>query len=212
MTEHLVNSKMPRTQEQLDKIKEQTKAKILEAAVKLFSVKGYHGTSISDIAKEAGVSKGLAYNYFSSKENMLEAIFSEMMESMFDVIKEMEGTNDPYVKLELLINNSFEYAKSRQEEWRLYMRIMFQPDIVTTGMGMTTEVMAELFATFEKIFRKIGFKNAAVEAKIFSATIDGLMLYYLIDPDNFPIDKVKRLLMKKYSKPEINKYLGITEE
>ncbi len=203
---------MPRTQDQLDKIKEQTRTKILDAAMKLFSVKGYHGTSINDIAKEAGVSKGLAYNYFTSKENLLEAIFKRMMDSIFDAMKEMEQTEDPYEKLELVISNSFEYARQRQEEWRLYMRIMFQPDAVSATMGITAEVMSGLFETFEKIFGKMGIKNAAIEAKIFSATIDGLMLYYLMDPDYFPIDKVKRTLLKKYSKAGIQKQFGITEE
>lgn len=203
---------MPRTQEQLEKIKEQTRSKIIDAAIKLFSQNGYHGTSINEIAKEAGISKGLAYNYFTSKQHLLEAIFEEMMQSIMTALQGMDKTEDPYEKLRILIDNSFSYAKSNEEIWRLYMRIMFQPDVVTTGLGVSADLMNKLFEIFEKIFKAIGYKNARIEARLFSATIDGLMLYYLMDPSNFPLEKVKKLLMKKYSKAEIKRYLDITEE
>jgi TetR/AcrR family fatty acid metabolism transcriptional regulator len=50
---------------------------LVAAAVRAFARKGYHGCRISDIAEEAGVSHGLVYHYFSSKEEILETIFRE---------------------------------------------------------------------------------------------------------------------------------------
>ncbi len=50
---------------------------ILDAAVKLFSEKGYAGASIRDLAREIGVTEGLLYHYFSSKEQLLEACWKE---------------------------------------------------------------------------------------------------------------------------------------
>lgn len=46
------------------------KDKILQAALALFAEKGFHTTSVSQIAEAAGVSKGLTYNYFESKEKL----------------------------------------------------------------------------------------------------------------------------------------------
>ena len=66
---------MPRSKEQFEEIRKKTKENILNAALKLFAEKGYHGTSINDIAKAANISKGLAYNYFESKKQIIEAIF-----------------------------------------------------------------------------------------------------------------------------------------
>ena len=91
------------------------------------------------------------------------------------------------------------------------MRLMFQPDVINTTTGFTKQFMYQIFDSVERIMKKMGYKNAAAEARIFSATIDGLMLYYLMDPENFPLEKVKKLLMHKFSKEEIHKYLGITE-
>ncbi|MGZ4032480.1 MAG: TetR/AcrR family transcriptional regulator, partial [Tumebacillaceae bacterium] len=44
---------------------------IIKAAVKLFEQKGYHATSVQDIADEVGLQKGSLYHYISSKEDLL---------------------------------------------------------------------------------------------------------------------------------------------
>ena len=46
------------------------KQRILDAALEVFAQKSYHGASMSNIAKLAGVSKGLIYNYFTNKESI----------------------------------------------------------------------------------------------------------------------------------------------
>ena len=46
----------------------------MDAALELFVTYGYQGTTISQIAKKASVSKGLLYNYFKSKEELLHEI------------------------------------------------------------------------------------------------------------------------------------------
>ncbi|MFL5963940.1 MAG: TetR/AcrR family transcriptional regulator [Gaiellaceae bacterium] len=50
---------------------------LLEAAVRVFARKGFHGSRVGDIAEEAGVAHGLLYHYFRSKEEVLETIFRE---------------------------------------------------------------------------------------------------------------------------------------
>jgi len=50
---------------------------LLAAAVRVFARKGYHTCRVSDIAEEAGVSHGLVYHYFTSKDEVLETIFRE---------------------------------------------------------------------------------------------------------------------------------------
>jgi AcrR family transcriptional regulator len=50
---------------------------ILSAAVKAFAEKGFHGTRVADIAKEADIAYGLIYHYFKNKEEILNSIFHE---------------------------------------------------------------------------------------------------------------------------------------
>ena len=55
-----------------------TKMKIHDAAIRLFTTKGFHGTGIREIAREAGVSLGNLYNHHKNKEEMFSAIMDRL--------------------------------------------------------------------------------------------------------------------------------------
>ncbi|THA69248.1 TetR/AcrR family transcriptional regulator [Streptomyces sp. A0958] len=57
---------------------EQTRALILETALRLFRERGYHRTTMRAIAQEAGVSVGNAYYYFSSKEHLVQGFYDRL--------------------------------------------------------------------------------------------------------------------------------------
>jgi AcrR family transcriptional regulator len=61
----------PRTSEENERIKAQTRQRILEAGLKVFALRGYHAATIGEVAGEAGLSHGLVYHYFTSKEDIL---------------------------------------------------------------------------------------------------------------------------------------------
>jgi AcrR family transcriptional regulator len=53
-------------------------ARILDACLKVFGERGWYGTNMQEIAREAGVSKGLLYSYWPSTEQVLQAAFDRM--------------------------------------------------------------------------------------------------------------------------------------
>ncbi|MCI0571538.1 MAG: TetR family transcriptional regulator [Myxococcaceae bacterium] len=55
------------------------RARILQAAVKVFARKGYHGAKVSEIARKADVADGTIYLYFRNKEDVLVCLFDEVM-------------------------------------------------------------------------------------------------------------------------------------
>lgn len=59
-----------------------SKKAIVEAAVKLFSQKGFQETSVADIMNEADLGIGTFYNYFESKEEILKSLLSEIVEQI----------------------------------------------------------------------------------------------------------------------------------
>ncbi|MEW5774864.1 MAG: TetR/AcrR family transcriptional regulator [Thermodesulfobacteriota bacterium] len=59
------------------------RAAILAAATRLFAERGYDGAPVSEIAREAGVSEAAVFRLFSTKENLLAAIFREVRETFF---------------------------------------------------------------------------------------------------------------------------------
>jgi TetR/AcrR family transcriptional repressor of mexJK operon len=61
---------------------------ILDAAQKVFAKKGFHGTSIKDLAKAAGISPGLLYWYFKDKTDLLTSLLSERITEGFGSLAE----------------------------------------------------------------------------------------------------------------------------
>jgi AcrR family transcriptional regulator len=71
-------------------VQAERRRQILDAAVRTFARKGYHGCRVSDIATEAGVAYGLVYHYFGSKEALLDAIFRETWGAMLETVRSVE--------------------------------------------------------------------------------------------------------------------------
>jgi len=65
---------VPRTEETNQQIRDQRREQILQTAAGIFRRKGFASTKISDLAEVMGISQGLLYRYFSSKEDILAAL------------------------------------------------------------------------------------------------------------------------------------------
>lgn len=128
----------PKQQRSIEK-----KNKIIEAGFKLFCEKGYHNTNTAEIAKEAGVSTGIVYNYFNNKKDiLLEAIslYSETISApMFEEFKAINFPTDISKLLSHLIDNIIRehyIAKSAHEEM--------------IAMSYLDEDVREFFKTYEE--------------------------------------------------------------
>jgi len=190
----------PRSKKQFEKIRKSKKALILEKALELFANNGFHNTSMNMIASGAGISKGLIYNYFKSKEDLIKEIvfkgIDELILNIFDQNKDGVLTNEEFV---FFINESFDILKKKNEFWKLYFKIIMQPDVMKLVEGKLFELVSPLFVILEKYFKSKSIKNPEAEAKLFSATMDGVSLNYIVDPDNFPLDTIKDIIIEKYS-------------
>jgi AcrR family transcriptional regulator len=86
---------------------------ILDAAVRVFARQGFHSTRVADIADEAGVAYGLVYHYFSSKDEVLNELFTERWSLLLSAIDEADRSAEaPRDKLEAVaafIIDSYRY-------------------------------------------------------------------------------------------------------
>lgn len=64
----------------------ETKSRILAAAEKLFSEVGFDGANVDDIAKEAGVNKALIYYYFKNKDDILDTLFTSLIDGAKQIL------------------------------------------------------------------------------------------------------------------------------
>ena len=196
---------MPRTKAQFEEIRRKTKENILNSSIRLFAEKGYHGTSISDIAKSAKISKGLAYNYFESKQKIIEAILEQLFKEGEKVVEILDLVDDPYERIRLIIDYSFKYYEENEEMWMLYASFIFQPGILEEGKRLLTEFNQKYLHKLEEIFESLGFQNPKMELRFFGALLDGIGLDYFFDKVHFPLNDIKEFMLKRYSKDGIEK-------
>jgi len=119
----------PRTPKQFKEIREEKRTLIMDVALEHFAKEGYHKTTINHIAKHAGISKGLMYNYFESKEELLTEIIERSME---EIANYFDPDKDGYLseeEFELFIRKLFHLLREKLSFWRLFFQLLIQKDV-----------------------------------------------------------------------------------
>lgn len=80
------------------------KEKILKSALESFATKGYHGTSVKEIAQDAGVNKSLLFYYFNSKENLYKSIIHYAGQKAKFLYEEIDKTKTFREKLDQVVS------------------------------------------------------------------------------------------------------------
>lgn len=101
----------------------------MNVALEHFANHGYHHTSINQIAKQAGISKGLIYNYFENKEDLLSEIINRSM-SDFSSHFNPDFDNDlSEQEFEQFIRKFSLILKEKTEFWRMFFQLVIQKDV-----------------------------------------------------------------------------------
>ena len=188
----------PRSPEQFEQIRSVSKAKIADTAMKLFANNGYADTTIDAIAKQANVAKGLIYNYFENKEALLLYTFMSAFEHIESAFASLLPVSDPVAAIEAFINGMFDYLQEHTDFWRLQLGIMMQPSVPKGLQETIMKKLREYVQMFTDIFTLAGVENASGEAWLFAASIDGVMLYYLFNENECPLEQIRTAILKKY--------------
>jgi len=190
----------PRTSEKYIEIRATSKQKIMDVTLELFANEGYFQTSISTIAKKAGISKGLMYNYFESKDELLKAIVFSGMDSLiqfFDTNQDGILTRDELLEF---ISNSIANIKENIVYWKLYFSLMVQPNVMKLFKNELIAMIDPFFKMLYIYFESEGYDDPNAEVRFFQSLLDGVGLSYVSDPDNYPIDGVEKKIISMYSK------------
>ena len=188
----------PRTQKQYEAIRQAKRSRILEVALELFGYEGYYNSSISKIAKQAGISKGLVYNYFDSKEEIVQEILNSGIEQMLKILDpNQDGVLDSG-EIEHFIVEMFDHLKKHEKFWKLYFSISLQPEIYPLMKEKIDELGKPIMDMAVSYFRKMGFDDPQGETLIFGALLDGIGFHFIMDPENYPLEKVKHIIIERY--------------
>lgn len=189
---------MPRTKEQFEDMRGKSKRKMMDTALELFSLHGYHATSISKIAKEAGIATGLVYNYFSSKDELLSEIIKEEVNQFNELIEAF--TQDAIAKNNLvsLIEQIFEAVKQRISTWRLFIRMMLQPEVSELAKRNMVGFSHHISHFSVEYFTYKGENNPALKAKALAALLHGAFFHYILNEDEEMFELVKNEIIHKF--------------
>lgn len=186
---------MPRTPEQNESIKAQTRNVILEAAFPLFSKNGFDRTSMATIAKEAGISKGLIYHHFNSKEEVLVGVFDLLMNQSADIWNVFDEVKSAHEKFDLMLDMTLKFSMANPEWVRLLVHLALQEDVVASLKEHIRVLRVEKMRSMIPLFEELGFEDAEKEVLYLGALLDGVTIGWLSLRDEYPfeemIDRIK---------------------
>lgn len=189
----------PRKKEKNDEIRLESMKKIMDAAFTLIAKQGYESTTISQIAQKAGVSKGLLYNYYTSKEDMLQKMIMHAL-SEADKAIEKVMTSNAAPSLEILFRFYFSELKRNTDQWRLMTELTFKIDKFKFVHDLVTEKINAYIQMLELLLTQSGIANPKGEAKLLAALFDGIGIQYLVIKEDYPLKELEEYLIHKYCK------------
>jgi AcrR family transcriptional regulator len=174
--------------------KEAAKDRIIKAAFKIFTKKGYHESTMDDIAKEIGVSKGALYQYFKNKKELLNEIVLSYHSMFRDVLRASFGKQDSSSIAE-------EGSEALLKKYRLHHEMFFE---VIAIAGHDEEIKKSLKNEYEKDIKliedyllqqkqngKLALKiEANTLAQLYIALYVGMAMKVIMGDDSIEIHRV----------------------
>jgi len=169
---------------------EETRRHILAAALELFSRDGYDATSVAEICRAAGVSKGAFYHHFPSKQSVFLELLNDWVKSISSQVEMLEaGGSVPenFLRMSKLMEGVFRDASGRVsiflEFWRQANR---SPEIWQSSIK-PFHTFQDFFASLvqkgidEGSFRSV---DPRLASQLIVSTAVGLLLQGVIDPES----------------------------
>jgi TetR/AcrR family transcriptional regulator, cholesterol catabolism regulator len=95
---------------------------VLQSAANIFFTKGYHATSIEDVAREVGMLKGSLYYYIKSKDDLLfQLLLAGIEDGDAHIARQIEPGGDPVMQLERAIRAQIDYIIEKRVPFGLFL-------------------------------------------------------------------------------------------
>ncbi|MBQ7920554.1 MAG: TetR/AcrR family transcriptional regulator [Lachnospiraceae bacterium] len=168
-------------------LKKEKQDRMINAALKVFALRGYRHASTDDIVKEAGISKGLLFHYFENKLGVYEFIYEYSVRYMMLELSTMmkESTTDMF---ELM--KQVEFARMNAMKGYPYMQMFInrvETEDVSEALMTIYEKKQTLEEAYDTIWSRVDFEglHAGVDGikvrKMLDLTVKGLMSQRLVD-------------------------------
>lgn len=184
----------PLNEQQLDQNREERREQIKKAAQKVFAKRGIIGTKISMIAKEAGISQGLTYRYYHSKDELFIELVKDAMEETAEAFASLENVSgSPLEKIKELTKKMLD--TSNKHSFMLIQQVQTSDEVPAKAKEIVRQYpipsfIEQLIPVFKK-GQAIGEFCKGDPAKLlmlFFSVISGLMLLPNKDEEDQALD------------------------
>ncbi len=175
------------------------KEQIVRATVECIIKHGYHNFSMQDVARTAGVSKGIIHYYFLNKDELMMCVLDKVAGDIERVLgEEMGATTEPWRRMEIFIEVCFAIVRNTKEYYQVNMDFWTQ----INQKEEIRQVIAAHYSKFREAAARViqhgidkgAFKkvNASIYGSFVIAVIDGLSLQWLFDEKVFDYPQMSK--------------------
>ena len=130
---------------------EERRAAILDSALAVFAERGYHASSIDDIARGGGISKALIYEHFASKQELYAELLEQHAGRLFERLGEAieEAGTEGAARLAVGVDAFYRFVEEHRVAWRMLFREANDPEmaaVLDRVVAQVTSVVATLIA------------------------------------------------------------------
>jgi len=176
---------------------EETRSKILESAIKLFSTRGFNAASVDDICKDAGISKGAFYHHFESKQALFLALLDGWLQTIDNAIEASKDLTVPETFMQMTA--AFPYIfETAGEGLPMFLEFWLQASRDKKIWEASIAPYRRYHKYFTTLIKKGVAEGSFVEvdpeltSRMIVSTAMGLLLQSLLDPKGAKWEKVAR--------------------
>ena len=155
---------------------------LLEVAVRVFTERGYDGTSMEHLAKAAGITKSSFYHHVDGKEELLRRSLEKAMDGLFAVLEHEEQSSGPaIVRLEHIMRRSVELLIREQPHVTLLLRVRGNNEVERHALERRREfqrAVTKLVLQAEEEGDLVPTKDARLTGRLIFGMINSMTEWY----------------------------------
>lgn len=185
---------MPRTKEQYEEMRNATRQKIQSAGMRLFVQKGFGSTNVQDIADAAGISIGLLYRHYKTKDSLFNELVEFALNGLTQIIQTFEDADSPKKLMTQFVDEIYHDMQEGEELANLLIlmnQLFFSGDGANRKQAEVLEVNGRLLRSTAALIKKgqesgdFRSGDAHEMAVLFYSALQGLADMKVIMKNNF---------------------------
>lgn len=191
--------------------KNPSKQKVIDAASSLFFQKGFHGTSVRDIAEKAAVNVSSVSYYFKGKQGLLEYAVTSYYEEYLDIVLQSIKKTENWTALDRLHELIFTIIQYKQSKYQLTCFIQRELSLDSVFV----REMAVTYLAKENYYISTAFRQALSEKKLVGDSKDYLLMQFkgmLITPYILHSDWKDQVIGEYSHKIFVEKYVTVIQK